>query len=74
MTTFPEVDIQIIEAKDVLGIETDYAKLPCIFCMCKGEFDRFREARRATHIITVSDLVKLPLCQMHAEDFQGDKR
>jgi hypothetical protein len=73
--TFPTTFVTDLERTDsVFGGETQYANLPCLFCMAKGEFDRFKQARRATKVVAIADLMKVPLCDMHAEEFVGDKR
>lgn len=75
MTTYPNVTVTpLVKVDPVLGGATLHADLPCIACIFKGEFDRHKESRRATHVVEVSDIVKLPLCAAHAEEFVGDKR
>lgn len=73
--TFPTTVVRDLERTDpVLGGDTEYANLPCLFCMAKGEFDRFKQSHRATKVVAIADLMKVPLCDMHAEEFVGDKR
>ncbi len=75
MITFPSVTVTDLEVKDpMFGDPTEHASLPCMFCMFRGEFDRYKLDKRATKLVEVADLVKLPLCAMHAEEFMGDKR
>lgn len=75
MITFPNVTIRLLETKDSFtGQETQYANLPCLICMFRGEFDRHQPARRATELVEISDLMRIPCCRAHAADFEGDKR
>ena len=74
MTTFPNVDVIELRTVDAIsGDKNEYADLPCMTCIIMGSNpDRFKV--KATHLVVVSDLLKMPMCQQHAEDFSGDKR